>query len=74
MDVPLVPAGARGTVLTTTMFGRPKKVFFAVSDGWGVKRFHVIVRRGNVEWHGQASTDGCWRPNIEERNYTTVWF
>jgi hypothetical protein len=33
MDVPLVPAGARGTVLTTTMFGRPKKVFFAISDG-----------------------------------------
>jgi hypothetical protein len=37
MDVPLVPAGARGTVVTTTMSGRPKRVFFAVSDGWGLK-------------------------------------
>jgi hypothetical protein len=49
MDVPLVPAGARGTVVTTTMLGRPKKVFFAVSDGWGLKRFHVTVRRGDVD-------------------------
>ena len=50
MDVPLVPAGAGGTVQTTTMFDKPKRVFFAVSDGWGVKRFHVNVRRGDVEW------------------------
>ena len=49
MNVPIVPAGTRGTVLTTTMFGRPKEVFFAVSDGWGVKRFHVRVGRGDVQ-------------------------
>jgi hypothetical protein len=48
MDVPLVPSGCRGTVVTTTMFGRPKRVFFAVSDGWGLKRFHVNVRPGDV--------------------------
>lgn len=48
-DRPRVPAGARGTVVTTTMLGRPKEVFFAVSDGWGLKRFHVTVRRGDVD-------------------------
>jgi hypothetical protein len=52
MDVPLVPAGSRGTVLETTMLGRPKKVFFAVSDGWGLKRFHVNVQRGDVDLPG----------------------
>jgi hypothetical protein len=55
IDVPLVPAGARGTVQTTTIFGKPKKVFFAVSDGWGLKRFHVDVRPGDVEWRGQEA-------------------
>jgi hypothetical protein len=54
MDVPLVPAGSRGTVVTTTMLGKPKKVFFAVSDGWGLKRFEVAVRRGDV---GSAPRD-----------------
>lgn len=49
MNVPAVPRGTRGTVLTTTVFGRPKRVFFSVSDGWGLKRFHVEVRRGDVE-------------------------
>jgi hypothetical protein len=49
MDRPLVPAGSRGTVVTTTMLGRPKKVFFAISDGWGLKRFEVPVRRGDVD-------------------------
>jgi hypothetical protein len=32
------------------MLGRPKKVFFAVSDGWGLKRFEVAVRRGDVDF------------------------
>jgi hypothetical protein len=50
MDVPLIPAGSRGTVVTTTMFGRPKRVFFAVSDGWGLKRFQVSVRSNEVKW------------------------
>jgi hypothetical protein len=35
--------------VTTTMLGRPKKVFFAVSDGWGLKRFEVMVNRGDVD-------------------------
>jgi hypothetical protein len=48
-DRPRVPAGSRGTVVTTTMLGRPKKVFFAVSDGWGLKRFEVMVNRGDVD-------------------------
>jgi hypothetical protein len=49
IDVPLVPAGSHGTVKATTLFGKPKRVFFAASDGWGLKRFHVDVRRGDVE-------------------------
>lgn len=48
MDVPLVPAGSRGTVVTTTMFGEPKTVAFTVSDGWGLKKFHVNVAKGDV--------------------------
>lgn len=32
MNVPVVPRGTRGRVLKTTLFGRPKRVFFAVSD------------------------------------------
>ena len=52
MNVPVVPEGSRGTVLATTMLGRPKKVFFAVSDGWGLKRFHVEVQRGDVDLPG----------------------
>ena len=51
MDVPLVPAGSAGTVVTTTMFGKPKRVSFAVSDGWGLKRFHVDVRPRDVVPH-----------------------
>ncbi|MET0704714.1 MAG: hypothetical protein ABWY93_34120 [Mycobacterium sp.] len=53
MNVPLVPQGARGTVVDTTIFGRPKTVFFAVNDGWGLKRFHVEVHRGDVQRCGQ---------------------
>lgn len=49
VDVPVVPAGAVGRVTTTTVFGNPKRVHFAVADTWGTKRFHVRVRRGDVE-------------------------
>jgi hypothetical protein len=52
MNVPLVPAGSRGTVQATTMLGRPKTVSFAVFDGWGLKQFHVDVRRGDVDLCG----------------------
>jgi hypothetical protein len=48
IDVPVVPAGCRGTVVKTTLFGRPKMVHFEVADGWGVKRFDVEVQRGDV--------------------------
>lgn len=48
MNVPLVPAGSRGTIVSTTVLGRPKRVFFVVSDGWGRKRFHVDVRFGDI--------------------------
>ncbi len=48
MNVPVVPAGSTGTVLATTLLGRPKKVFFAISDGWGMKKFSVDVRHGDV--------------------------
>ena len=48
LDLPPVPRGTRGRVATTTILGRPRKVFFAVSDGWGLKRVRVDVRRGDV--------------------------
>ncbi|MBI3215026.1 MAG: hypothetical protein HYZ38_14460 [Mycobacterium sp.] len=48
MDVPVVPEGTTGTVVATTALGRPKTVFFKVNDGWGLKRFQVTVRRGDV--------------------------
>lgn len=49
MNTPLVPAGSRGTVVATTLLGRPKRVHFAIADGWGVKRFQMDVRPGDVE-------------------------
>ncbi|MHA3021550.1 hypothetical protein ACXPWS_14970 [Mycobacterium sp. BMJ-28] len=48
IDVPLVPAGSTGTVVATTVFGRPKRVQFVVADGWGDKHFQVEVGRGDV--------------------------
>jgi hypothetical protein len=49
MNVPEVPAGTVGRVESTTVLGKPKKVFFSLSTGWGEKRFTVDVRRGDVE-------------------------
>jgi hypothetical protein len=43
IDVPPVAPGTVGTVVATTVFGRPKKVFFAIQTGWGPKRFNVNV-------------------------------
>jgi hypothetical protein len=48
MDVPPVPAGAEGTVVATTLLGRPKRVHFTLSTIWGLKRFQVDVGRGDV--------------------------
>ena len=39
IDVPPVAPGTVGTVVATTVFGRTKKVFFAIQTGWGPKRF-----------------------------------
>jgi hypothetical protein len=49
MNVPEVPAGTVGTVEATTLFGKPKRVFFALATGWGEKRFTVEVHRGDVQ-------------------------
>jgi hypothetical protein len=49
MNRPEVPVGTVGTVKSTTVLGKPKTVFFALSTGWGEKRFTVDVRRGDVE-------------------------
>jgi hypothetical protein len=49
MDRPRVPKGTKGTVLETTVFGRPKRVCFAVSDVWGPKRIRVSVGRHDVD-------------------------
>ena len=43
IDVPPVALGTVGTVVATTLFGRPKRVFFAIQTGSGPKRFHVNV-------------------------------
>ncbi|MDA2895340.1 hypothetical protein PDG61_30825 [Mycolicibacterium sp. BiH015] len=47
--MPLVPEGTQGTVVATTLFGQPKRVAFAVSDGWGLKRFQARVRPSDVQ-------------------------
>jgi hypothetical protein len=49
MNVPEVPAGSVGTVKATTVLGKPKRVFFALTTGWGPKQFTVDVRPGDVE-------------------------
>lgn len=49
MNRPEVPAGTVGTVKSTTVLGKPKTVFFALTTGWGPKRFTVDVRPGDVE-------------------------
>ncbi len=48
IDVPVVPEGTEGTVVTTTVFGRPKRVAFAVFDGWGLKHFQARVSPSDV--------------------------
>jgi hypothetical protein len=48
-DVPQVMPGTTGTVAATTLFGRPKKVFFSIQTVWGPKRFQASVDRRDVE-------------------------
>jgi len=49
MNVPMVPAGSPGTVVATTLLGRPKRVAFAIVDEWGSKQFEVEVENGDVK-------------------------
>ncbi|KAA0099806.1 hypothetical protein CIW49_09585 [Mycolicibacterium sp. P1-18] len=49
VNVPDVPAGAVGTVVETTLTGRPKTIHFALDTPWGPKRFDVGVHRRRVE-------------------------
>jgi hypothetical protein len=48
MNVPIVPPGATGTVVKTSLLGRPKVVAFAVSTAAGEERFDVEVDDGDV--------------------------
>lgn len=49
MDRPRVLKGTKGTVVETTVFGRPKRVCFSVSDVWGPKHVRVTVGRHDVD-------------------------
>jgi hypothetical protein len=49
MNVPEVPAGATGTVVATTLLGKPKTIHFALDTPWGPKQFQVGVHRRNVD-------------------------
>jgi hypothetical protein len=49
MNVPPVPVGATGTVVKTTLLGRPKLVAFAVPTGLETARFAVEVDHGDVD-------------------------
>ena len=49
VNVPDVPAGAVGTVVETTLTGKPKTIHFGLETPWGPKRFDVGVHRRRVE-------------------------
>jgi hypothetical protein len=49
MNVPPVPVGTTGTVVKTTLLGRPKLVAFAVATGWETAHFDVEVDHGDVD-------------------------
>ncbi|GAB7067427.1 hypothetical protein JCM12141A_17160 [Mycolicibacterium hodleri] len=49
INVPDVPAGAVGTVVATTLTGKPKTIHFALETPWGPKRFDVGVHRRRVD-------------------------
>jgi hypothetical protein len=49
MNAPDVPAGSVGTVVATTLMGKPKTVHFALDTPWGPKQFQIGVHRRNVE-------------------------
>lgn len=49
INVPDVPAGSVGTVVATTLTGRPKTIHFTLQTPSGPKRFDVGVHRRRVE-------------------------
>ena len=49
MNGPTVPEGSPGTVVATTLLGRPKRVAFEIVDEWGSKQFEVEVENGDVK-------------------------
>jgi hypothetical protein len=49
MNVPDVPAGSVGTVIETTLLGKPKTVHFELKTAFGPKQFEVGVHRRNFD-------------------------
>ena len=49
MNVPDVPAGTAGTVISVSILGRPRRVHFDLMTSWGRKSFDVEVHRGDIE-------------------------
>ncbi|MBJ7340377.1 hypothetical protein [Mycolicibacterium sp.] len=49
INVPDVPAGSTGTVVSTTLLGKPKAVYFELETPWGTKHFQVGVHRRKVD-------------------------
>ena len=49
INVPDVPEGSVGTVVATTLMGKPKTVHFALDTPWGRKQFQIGVHRRNVD-------------------------
>jgi hypothetical protein len=49
INVPDVPAGSTGTVVATTLMGRPKTIHFALETAFGPKQFDVGVHRRHVD-------------------------
>jgi hypothetical protein len=49
INVPDVPAGSEGTVVATTLLGKPKRLHFALQTAFGPKQFEVGVHRRHVD-------------------------
>ena len=49
MNTPDVPPGAVGTVVRTTLLGKPKTVHFELRTAFGPKRFEVGVHRRHFD-------------------------
>jgi hypothetical protein len=49
INVPDVPPGSVGTVVATTLAGRPKTVHFTLDTPWGRKQFEIGVHRRHID-------------------------